>query len=131
MRKQGSKKPPPKPKKIKVQDRVVIDGAEHLGAFFVYAVKDGYAEIRSSHNPIPLEELRHSHWAEQPAETEAAEPVDDGKQERLEALRARLSVVANDDDITSCSSRFKLETEIHDLEREIAADEWPDLIGEA
>jgi hypothetical protein len=47
---------------------------------------------------------------------------------RLAELRRRLERLNEDDDITTCSARFKLEKQIHDLEREQAANYWPEVI---
>ena len=65
---------------------------------------------------------------DEPSATEC--PPEKDKQERLAALRARLESVNRDDEITSCTARFKLEKEIYDLERELDADEWPEVIGD-
>jgi hypothetical protein len=65
---------------------------------------------------------------DEPSATECSPEKE--KQERLAALRARLESVNRDDEITSCTARFRLEKEIYDLERELGADEWPEVIGD-
>jgi hypothetical protein len=70
------RKPTPQPKKIEAEDYVVIDGAEHLGAFLVLGVDDEGASLATIDNRIPLEELRHSTWEGQPkAEEQPDQPI--------------------------------------------------------
>jgi hypothetical protein len=116
-------KPTPKPK-IKSEDRVVIDGAEHLGAFLVLGVKDGYAEIASVGNPIPLEELRHSYQPNAEEQPDQTIDVTTPGIERLKSQLARLEWLPENE-----ATRFKLQTEISRLEREMASEAWPEIIG--
>jgi hypothetical protein len=63
---------------------------------------------------------------EQP--TQGRQRRDSETEQKLAELRNRHDRLNHDDEITDCSARFRLEKQIHDLEREASADEWPEYI---
>jgi hypothetical protein len=60
-----------------------------------------------------------------------AAPKPDDRELKLKRLRERLEKLDEEEDqILTCTERFKIEKQVYDLEREREQDEWPEYIGE-
>jgi hypothetical protein len=59
-----------------------------------------------------------------PDEEADAPPADEDRAAQIARLKARLARLNEDDEITTCSARFKLEKQIFDLEHPIDSDDW-------
>src|ERR1051326_778302 len=59
-----------------------------------------------------------------PGGAASAPPADKARAAQIARLKARLARLNEDDEITTCSARFKLEKQIFDLEHPIDSDDW-------
>ena len=121
-----------KRKPFKSHDRVILRDAPHLGPFTVIGDEtNGRVNLVRLNDPVPVDEIQYSYWETNDNSVDESQDRREVLNAKLEELRGRLESVNRLDEITNCSAQFKLEKQIHDLERELAAEEWPDVIGGA
>lgn len=94
---------------------------------YVWKVDGDYYLLSRRHPPLYYKHLQSIRRVLEIVLPEKKGRDNKGRDKRLKQLRDRLDRL-DKDDITNCSTQFKLEKQIYDLEHEPDAEEWPDVI---
>jgi hypothetical protein len=105
-----------------------IEDEDYGHAPHVEMFDDEYTFDPTAHEFYRVTSIKRNITIERPPAEGEASAEGRACERELKRLRERLDVLNENDDITTCSARFKLEKQIYDLEQQGNVSEWPDVI---